>query len=1048
MKQIYTSKTILFLLSLILLCLHTFAQSNSDYQKKVNAELAKFDLAQIRTGVLLNQSIFGAEEFEFYKKLRPGQKSTPTNSEEWLSLYDRLRKAQLAKPENEFPDLMQLIESEGSRNSKTNIIPIGIFDIEGTLLTEQQLKENERKKSIGQPVNVNAYEKIHFISASVLQEKLFQAEVNFKISSSLYVSNSQLVKGLEIDFGDGKGFKHYELKDQLILHTFAFVGQHTLKIRLQTSRGAYLFETSVNVLQLERRKPFREFQITAEPIVHDTAMYKTSSVLRTTNIPGASIRVILGCDQVYDKPIIVAEGIDLGENFHLDDLEARYLNVINSALLSYISEGYDVVLVDWSNSKDFIQNNAQVLKAVINDANQTKVGNHPAIVIGESMGGLVARWALREMETQATPHQVSHFICYDTPHQGANVPIGLTQIYWETPLDVLENLLLSYVPKFLANYYRSLTSPAARQMLIHWGGQLNIGVGNTHPDYFTFRSALTAMGNGGYPATCRNVAMLEGSLSSGDRSLFDEYAYGDRIVLGWLPGFRRSTQFDVHTNALNDDKQILRLFITQIPPKFPTFVIKTINYNHELNDDFLPGGRSSVKGRILKFLTSQTFDFCFVPTFSSIDYSGSLITQAERELLNVNTVLPAQTPFAAIYGRANNQNGFHIQPWLLPWRNLGLTEGILTNTPCPAAPNPPVPSVYFDQNLCFPFSQTRQDQSFPVTVNVTATGQQYRQTLLIERLGSQETQEGYLMSGQTSFTFYVYEAGQYRVTCERSYPGRPDLTATAYATVNVSNCPVLTILPTIGENNVFNPIDCQGFWEGDYLLSFQDDTTKHAFVHKYNGILYATLEKDKAFVPKSVLIANNMFEDYAECFAQSDPRPLPVVLTEFNAKAREKTAVLSWITTSEINSERFDIERSGNGKNWQKIGSITAKNGGTENTDYSYTDRNPGGNLVYYRLKMVDVDSSFAYSRIQPVGFSSSETVVYPNPIEGNKPLQLLLSDGRVDKIFIYDLSGKEVYQANGPADHINTKNLMVGRYILKIKLRDGTESSHVIIRR
>jgi triacylglycerol esterase/lipase EstA (alpha/beta hydrolase family) len=90
-----------------------------------------------------------------------------------------------------------------------------------------------------------------------------------------------------------------------------------------------------------------------------------------------------------------------------------------------------LVLLDYTDGRAAIEDNAQVLKALIQQVNQMKTGNGQSVVIGESMSGLVARWALRQMENEGISHQVKLMICYDTPHQGANVPGGLTQLLWE-----------------------------------------------------------------------------------------------------------------------------------------------------------------------------------------------------------------------------------------------------------------------------------------------------------------------------------------------------------------------------------------------------------------------------------------------------------------------------------------------------------------------------------------------------------------------------------------------------------------------------------------
>lgn len=903
-------------------------------------------------------------------------------------------------------------------NAEFNVIPIGIFDLKGA-------DENE----------------IRFVDASVLQENLYQATATFKIGGRLFVSNSSDATGLEIDFGSG--FQRYDLNEHQITHTFTATGRQVLKIKVLTNRAVYVFHTAVHVLQLQRRAAYRNYQISAPPVISDTTVYHVGNARIAATVPGANVRIVLGCDQVFDKPLLIIEGIDLGENRYLDVLEAEYLTV-QSSLHAFAAQGFDIVFVDWQNSRDYIQNNAQVLKAVINDVNQSKIGNSPLIVVGESMGGLVGRWALREMENEGVAHQVSHFICYDTPHQGANIPVGLTQIYWETPLDHFESHLVNFLPRFVFHYYQSLNTPAARQLLIHWGGRTNVGVGNAHPDYFTFRSELTAKGNLGYPAFCQNVALIEGSITASDRSLFDQFNYGDRILLGWLPGVRRNSHLDVHTNALSDNKSVTRLFINQIPPKFPTFLFEDIKYDSPFNDDFLPGGKSTVSVRMLKFLATKTFDFCFIPTFSAIDYSGSVTTQSARELLDITQILPAQTPFAAIYGHADDLNEFHVRPRLAPWQAMGLAEGILTNNfACPAAPTPPPPNIYFDQSYCFPFSATRVDQPFPVTVHVEAAGQDYRQVLLIEKLSSQDIQEGYLMDDQADFTFQVYTAGQYKVTCERSFPGRPDLTSSASATVNVSNCP--DVVAIIGDNNAFNPIDCQGFWEGDYLLTFENDTTKHAFVHKEGSILYATLEKDDAFVPRSVLIANHLFEEFALCFAEADPRPLPVRLIEFSVEAFEDIVQLRWKTANEVNSAYFEIQKSVDGESWQTVDTLRSGNAGEKNWQYAFEDTVNEGQTVYYRLKMVDLDGTFAYSRIAKAHFDQAKPVVYPNPVAD---IAKWVDDAHIREVTLYDLSGKVLFRDSGPVRQINLSSLLQGRYILQLTTDDGSAHRHLIIKR
>ena len=80
---------------------------------------------------------------------------------------------------------------------------------------------------------MEGYERIHFINASVLQEDIFQAEVNFRLSPSLHISNNNVkIKQVELDLQDGKGYRSYPLGEKLIPYRFNAIGERFISIRL------------------------------------------------------------------------------------------------------------------------------------------------------------------------------------------------------------------------------------------------------------------------------------------------------------------------------------------------------------------------------------------------------------------------------------------------------------------------------------------------------------------------------------------------------------------------------------------------------------------------------------------------------------------------------------------------------------------------------------------------------------------------------------------------------------------------------------------------
>jgi YD repeat-containing protein len=180
---------------------------------------------------------------------------------------------------------------------------------------------------------------------------------------------------------------------------------------------------------------------------------------------------------------------------------------------------------------------------------------------------------------------------------------------------------------------------------------------------------------------------------------------------------------------------------------------------------------------------------------------------------------------------------------------------------------------------------------------------------------------------------------------------------------------------------------------------------------------------------------------------------LPVTLIDFEAFKVENTVNLKWSTTSETNSDRFEIERSNDGKQWIKIGSLPAFGESNARREYSFTDAhpdrdNPANKESFYRLKMIDRDETFAYSRIRSVVFDrTSEMVLYPNPITIGDKLNVITEDiTRMSKVQIFDSGGKLVLQS-ASARSIDVRGLAAGSYVVQITYTDGSLSSHRVIK-
>jgi pectinesterase len=108
--------------------------------------------------------------------------------------------------------------------------------------------------------------------------------------------------------------------------------------------------------------------------------------------------------------------------------------------------------------------------------------------------------------------------------------------------------------------------------------------------------------------------------------------------------------------------------------------------------------------------------------------------------------------------------------------------------------------------------------------------------------------------------------------------------------------------------------------------------------------------------------------------------PFPLSLISFNGTYNGSQVDLDWKSANEVNTQKFKVERSSNGREYQEIGAVIAS--GLNAAEYSFTDVNPFAGVNYYRLNMIDKDGSFAYSKIVVVNTAklTAGISIYPNP--------------------------------------------------------------------
>ncbi|HRH50011.1 MAG TPA: T9SS type A sorting domain-containing protein [Panacibacter sp.] len=140
---------------------------------------------------------------------------------------------------------------------------------------------------------------------------------------------------------------------------------------------------------------------------------------------------------------------------------------------------------------------------------------------------------------------------------------------------------------------------------------------------------------------------------------------------------------------------------------------------------------------------------------------------------------------------------------------------------------------------------------------------------------------------------------------------------------------------------------------------------------------------------------------------QTDTMVLPLYLNSFSASKVNDVVELHWSSSSEQMLSKYTVEHSKNASVFTAIGTVEAKGNSSTLTNYSFTHLYPSKGRNYYRLKMIDKDGKFRYSKIVVVDFGiKAEIVVFPNPAKGNFTISGLSSD-QTSEIQLIDIQGK-----------------------------------------
>ena len=197
-------------------------------------------------------------------------------------------------------------------------------------------------------------------------------------------------------------------------------------------------------------------------------------------------------------------------------------------------------------------------------------------------------------------------------------------------------------------------------------------------------------------------------------------------------------------------------------------------------------------------------------------------------------------------------------------------------------------------------------------------------------------------------------------------------------------------------------------------------------------------------VNRTGLTAANLINTFY--FASTSAFSLPVELTAFSASIIDSKVNLSWATATEVNNFGFEVLRQAqDDKEWIKLGFVNGNGNSNSPKNYSFIDSKISSGKYSYRLKQIDNDGQFEYSKTIEVSFGALNKFElsqnYPNPFNPATTIQFNLIEAENVKLTIYDILGQEIitlldeYKESGVYTiNFNASELNSGVYVYRLE--------------
>lgn len=182
--------------------------------------------------------------------------------------------------------------------------------------------------------------------------------------------------------------------------------------------------------------------------------------------------------------------------------------------------------------------------------------------------------------------------------------------------------------------------------------------------------------------------------------------------------------------------------------------------------------------------------------------------------------------------------------------------------------------------------------------------------------------------------------------------------------------------------------------------------------------------------------------------ASLDCTVLPIELLSLQAYAVPGGVNVDWSTASEVDNDRFEVERSRDGADFAHIGTVPGAGNSVQPLHYTFFDPGPDHGMNYYRLRQVDQHGDHVYSPVRAVllGHPTGDLQVVPNP--GSGRVDVVWSQGEPGSTLVmHDATGREVQRQplDGPRTTLDLSRLSRGVYGAHVQLPSGQRTASVV---